>query len=316
MTRGETRVLREARLRVLNSLPPQHRTYFFEEVRRLCATHIASLRLPVSDRKSATLELLSEVMAKLLGVSSLLAETESGAGAGLTDEEESQAKEQHDESEPLPALLRRNDDERDPQRDERVIWLIQQIGGPRALAHRYEDMHRERWGRWRESGYRSVQISALNTNVGAGTENEEDMLGRYADRSHSLHEQPEDPHHAGEIEGAWRGLLALAERKFKPDDDVSLLLGVLAQDSDVQAGFGSGWPVRTIVEALNRRHPTSPWGDDRVDNAKKRLKGWIVRIKREQGLDTIDLMSLFVRVAREREEGASATGARTAAAQR
>jgi len=77
----------------------------------------------------------------------------------------------------------------------------------------------------------------------------------------------------------------------------------------VQACFGSGWPVRTIVEALNRRHPAPAWDDDRVENAKKRLKNWIVRMKREQSLDSIDLMSLFVRVAREREAQASAAAA-------
>lgn len=315
MTRGEMRVLREARLRILNSLPRQHKDYFFEEVRKLCATHIASLGLPMSDRKSETLELLSEVMAKLLGVASLPADREAGGDAALADGEESEAKEPHDEDKALGASLELpgNWDKLDPKRDQRVTWLIEQIGGPRALAHRYEDMRRQRWGRWGQPGYRNVQISALASETGAEAESEEETLGRYADRSYPLREEQEDPHHAGEIQRAWHGLLAIAERQFKPDDDVSRLLRLLAQDADVQAGFGSAWPVRTIVEALNRRHPAPAWDDDRVDNAKKRLKNWIVRMKREQNLDSIDLMSLFVRVAREREvqPSAAATGERS-----
>ena len=95
MAPGEMRVLREARLRILNSLPRRHKDHFFEEVRKLCATYIASLGLPMSDRKSETLELLSEVMAKLLGVTSLSADREAG-DATLSDEEEVEAKERHD----------------------------------------------------------------------------------------------------------------------------------------------------------------------------------------------------------------------------
>ena len=188
MAPGEMRVLREARLRILNSLPRRHKDYFFEEVRKLCATYIASLGLPLSDRKSETLELLSEVMAKLLGVASLSPDTEGDANESFIDEEEVEAKERHaGETVGTSFELPRNWDEADPKRDERVTWLIEQIGGPRALAHRYEDMRRLRWGRWRPSGYRNVQISALDKDMGAGTECEEETLGRYADRSYPSH---------------------------------------------------------------------------------------------------------------------------------
>src|SRR5262245_8050961 len=34
-----------------------------------------------------------------------------------------------------------------PENDGRVVWLIREIGGPRALAHRCEDIRRRRWGR-------------------------------------------------------------------------------------------------------------------------------------------------------------------------
>src|SRR5262249_6342295 len=95
MAPGEMRVLREARLRILNSLPRRHKEHFFEEVRKLCATYIASLGLPMSDRKSETLELLSEVMAKLLGVTALAADREGEANEGFSGEEERGAKERH-----------------------------------------------------------------------------------------------------------------------------------------------------------------------------------------------------------------------------
>src|SRR5262249_6050588 len=93
MAPGEMRVLREARLRILNSRPRRHKDHFFEEVRKLCATYIASLGLPMSDRKSETLELLSEVIAKLLGVTALAADRE--GEEGFSGEEEREARERH-----------------------------------------------------------------------------------------------------------------------------------------------------------------------------------------------------------------------------
>jgi hypothetical protein len=52
------------------------------------------------------------------------------------------------------------------------------------------------------------------------------------------------------------------------------LLELLARDPDVQAGFGLEWPVRKIVDALNISDPDPRWNDDRIENAKKRLRNW------------------------------------------
>jgi hypothetical protein len=74
MTREDSPGVATTRLRVLNSLPRRHQEYFFAEVRRLCAVYIASLGLTPSERQSVTLELVSEVMAKLAGASAFSAE--------------------------------------------------------------------------------------------------------------------------------------------------------------------------------------------------------------------------------------------------
>jgi hypothetical protein len=90
--------------------------------------------------------------------------------------------------------------------------------------------------------------------------------------------------------------------------DVLLLLDLMAHDPEVQSGFGAEWPVSQIVSALNLKHSIPLWNDDRVENAKKRLKNWIVRLKRIHGLDAGDLMDLFAR--RDREEATSARTSR------
>ena len=148
-------------------------------------------------------------------------------------------------------------------------------------------------------------MSALHSDTQAGPERDDQALARHADRSHPVWEEQEDPQYGEEIRRAWLGLLTAAERQFAPTDDVSFLLQLLAHDSEIQVGFGSEWPISMIVDALNARHPSPPWTDDRVDNAKRRLRNWIARIKRDQGLDAIDLKSLFVRIARERERQAN-----------
>lgn len=300
MTFVMMRMRRETRLRVLALLPQRHRDYVCEEIRRLCANYIRSLGLPDAARAAEARELFSEVMAKLLGAAALpedaAMEETGGPADARKDPEEGGA---HDAQELSPGdwVI----DDQDPKQDGRVRWLLEEVGGRRALLHRYEDMRRQRWGRWQETGYRTVQMSALHSDTQAGPERDEEVLARHADRSHMLWEEQEDPRQDEEIRRAWLGLLAAAERQFAPDDDVSLLLRLLAHDSEIQAGFGSEWPIRMIVDALNARHPRPPWNDDRVDNAKRRLRNWIARIKRDQRLDAIDLRSLFVRIARERE---------------
>jgi hypothetical protein len=162
----------------------------------------------------------------------------------------------------------------DPKRDGRVGWLIETVGGSQALSHRHEDIRRRQYGgKWKEDGYRQVQLEQHHV----------DALSVDAD----------DPLHDEDVRRIWRGLLAAAKSDFKSNDDVSILLDLLAHDSDVQAEFGSEWPVSKIVGELNQRHRGSIWNDDRVDNAKKRLKNWIGRMKRDLGLDSADLMDLL-----------------------
>lgn len=256
MTREDLPGVATTRLRVLNSLPRRHQDYFFAEVRRLCAAYIASLGVPPSERQSATLELVSEVMAKLAGASALSGERTDvhGSGHGLPDA---------------------NTISDDPRRDGRVVWLIGEVGGSSALRHRQEDIRRRLHGRWREGGYRIAQL-------------DDEHIAELA-------VDPEDPHRDQDSRKIWQGVLAAATSHFGPEEDVSILLDLLAHNDQIQTAFGTEWPVSDIVVALNKKHPHPPWTDDRVDNAKRRLRNWIGRIKRDYGLDSIGLMDLFAR---------------------
>lgn len=245
MTLGEMRQAEANRLDILNSLPRAHQDYFFAEIQSLCMKFVARSRTGAKiDRESETAELFSEVMAKLL--------------MGGTTAEAMQRWETSD----------------DPQRDSRVRWLIEAVGGSQALSHRHEDIRRRQYGgKWKEDGYRQVQLEQHHV----------DTLSVDAD----------DPLHDEDVRRIWRGLLAAAKSGFASDDDVSILLDLLAHNSDIQAEFGSEWPVSKIVGELNQRGQSPIWNDDRVDNAKKRLKNWIGRMKRDLGLDSADLMDLL-----------------------
>jgi len=260
MTLEEPRADGATRLSVLNSLPRQHQDYFFEAVRNICVSFVVSRGVPSADRDAESLELFSEVMAKLLGATA--------AGEGW------QTK---GGDEPRPDWTAHAD----PKRDGRVSWLVAEIGGRQALAHRHEDMRRRLYGRWKEGGYKVEQLA------------EEHVA--------DLTVEPIDPLEDEDNRRAWRGLLAAAKTEFEPNEDVSVLLDLLASDSEIQAGFGSEWPVRQIVDTLNRRKLVRPWNDDRVDNAKKRLKAWIGRIRRKYQIDPGDLMHLFAQYARKQE---------------
>lgn len=265
MTRGNTPALAATRLRVLNSLPRRHQEHFFEVVRAMCAQFIAHIpsQDPNAHRQSETLELFSEVMAKLLGV------------AGLGD-----SLGQDDATEPPHAWPV----DADPKRDGRVRWLIEQTGGLVGITHRREDMRRRQFGgKWKDGSYRQGQLDEEHTrNLGV---------------------DPDDPFHDDDVRLVWRGVLSLAQSQFEPNEDVSILLILLASDAEIQAGFGSEWPIRQIVRTLNQRHPNPSWNDDRVENAKKRLKNWIGRMRRDHGLDSTDLMDLFARCARGQGPG-------------
>src|SRR5262249_35911460 len=101
----------ELRLRLLCSLPQSHKRYLFSEIQSLCSDYLRKNRIPVD--QITTDELASEVWLKLLGTVS-----------PSNDEE---------------MTLRPEDwilDDR-PERDGRVLWLIQEIGGWVAIAHRH-----------------------------------------------------------------------------------------------------------------------------------------------------------------------------------
>ena len=263
MTPDDTKAGGTARLRVLNGLPRQHQDYFFEAVRRLCASYVGSRGTPVADRELEFLELFSEVMAKLLGA------TAAGEGQGPRAEAA-------DEMPNMDWNVHT-----DPKQDGRVAWLVAEIGGRTALAHRHEDIRRRLYGRWREGSYRTDQLADEHTV--------------------DLAVDPIDPHDDEDNRRAWRGLLAAAKTQFKPNEDVTVLLDLLAGDSEIQAAFGSEWPVRQIVDTLNGRKPEKPWNDDRVDNAKKRLKSWIGRLRKTYQVETADLMHIFAQHARKQE---------------
>lgn len=276
----------EVRLRLLNALPQGHIDHVCNEIRQRCRKYVYGIGIKVMDRPSETLELFSEVMTRLLGATSRTGDSdENGSEPALEDE--------------FRALAAGwTIDDNDPARDGRVAWLIAEVGGEVALAHRYEDMRRQRFGRHGGGGYRAVQLSALQARVDGQPVPEDEALARVADGSVQLEADPDEAMQADEMRLAWRGLLACARTQFPPDDDVVTLLAVLAKDDDIAAEFGSEWPVRRIITALNAARPARPWDDHRFENAKKRLKNWILRLKRDHGLDATDLVGFFVRCSR------------------
>jgi hypothetical protein len=161
-----------------------------------------------------------------------------------------------------------------------VSWLIREIGGARALAHRCEDVRRRRWGRATPGVGRPLMQPSEFPDI--ETAPDEGLLG---------------PADAVNI---WRGVLMTVERTFQPDDDVWKLFRILAKFPGVLEGsHGSRWPVGRLVTILNAEFSPPPWSDDRVENAKKRLLSWVQRLMRKNGLDATELEALFARVARQ-----------------
>jgi hypothetical protein len=250
------------RLHVVKSLPPRHLACVYKLIRKLCLTHIAD-----ASRRDPSIDSEGEVddLSSEVFAKLFVASRTRMEGDPFVGE--------------VPTEWEISDD---PLRDTRVIWLIDQVGGQQALKHRQEDIRRNlHGGKWRGNGYRQVQLE---------TEHAEGLIV-----------EPDDPHREQDARKAWRGLLRMAVSEFKPGDDVLLLLDVMAHDHEVRAGFGKEWPIRQIVSALNLKYPIPPWRDDRVENAKKRLKNWIMRLMRIHGLDADDLKELFARQGREEE---------------
>jgi hypothetical protein len=189
---------------------------------------------------------------------------------------------------PMPWLSRGGIDEQDPTRDGRVAWLVDEVCNRQALLHRYEDVRRrERGGKWDGSGYPLVQVDDRTLEQLGGHEDVEEGRGNGLD--------------AGDSGRAWIGLIKLVQHQFGLNDDVATLVKLLAEDLEVQESFGSQWPIGKIVRALNERDRTGSWNDDRVENAKRRLTKWVIKVKSTQGLDAIDFRALLARYAREND---------------
>jgi hypothetical protein len=256
----------ELRLRVLHSLPPKHQRYLFEEIRKLCHHFLHSQRVPSSEMTPE--ELLSEVWQKLLGAVSV--QSEEGAYS------------------PAPDPTQVSIDADAPERDGRVVWLIDQIGGSAGIAHRREDILRRRFGRSSHGNGRPL--------VQPRSDGEFTEIISDADTASGLE--------AADGLRVWRGLLATAELEFRQSDDLSKLLRVLAEHPEIlQDSSGGQWPITELVAQLNNRFPPRTWTSDRVDNAKRRLLKWIKRLMHKNGLDEVDLEALFARVARQQERG-------------
>jgi hypothetical protein len=217
----------------------------------------------ISDEEVTPLELVSEVWKKLLGSVSL--ETDRSL------------------------IVRPGDWSTDPdapERDGRVVWLIAEIGGSEAIGHRCEDIQRERHGRSRPGLGRPLRQPVDE------------------DAPEDTGMDPEGPDELQRIDTRriWRGLLATAAVDFRPDDDVSMLLQLMADDTTILDDAPSGqWPVGLIVARLNDRPTSRRWSDDRVDNAKRRLMNWVERLRRRNRVDGTDLEGLFAGVARQLE---------------
>jgi hypothetical protein len=252
----------ELRLRVLLSLPATHQSYLFEKVRILCSNYLRKERVPLSELTPR--ELLSEVWLKLLGTVSL-DETEEFTGA---------------------AAREWTVDPQAPERDGRVVWLVEEIGGAGAIAHRHEDIRRERFGRAKPEVGRPI--------VQPGVKDEPAELGSNPNQALTLQEKDADR--------AWRGLLSTANNQFQQHDDVSMLLRLMNDVRDILEDSSSQWPVNRIVALLNKQFPPPTWTDRRVDNAKKRLLNWISRLMQRNGLDATDLEALFAGVARREDD--------------
>jgi hypothetical protein len=259
----------ELRLRVLRSLPVTHQQHLFKEIRILCENFLRGRRIPAAEVTAD--ELLSEIWEKLLGTMSL----DNTVTEKLTA---------------LPAEWSVNPDA--PERDGRVVWLMREIGGPTAIAHRLEDISRQRHGRFQSGrGRPIVQL-----------EDEDETTDTISDA--------EEPNTFNEVDArrVWRGLLITANLQFLAHDDVLVLLHVMDDVRDILEESSRQWPIKRMVDLLNKRFPSSSWTDDRVDNAKRRLVNWIKHLRQTHGFDTTDLEGLFARVARKQEKSEEVPG--------
>ena len=253
------------RLRVLWSLPQAHQKHLFDEVKKLCGAYVRRN----SPSGITTEDLVSEVWEKFLGATSL------------------RDKDEDPHTEPSQSTI----DPHDPECDGRVVWLqkeMQSICSNQALAHRCEDIRRKLWGRALPQGVRRIVQSEEGDDF--------DESSSDSDQEHSLVE--------ADSRAVWRGLLLLMEQELPSDDDVTRVLSTIKKEPDIFESSSTRWPVGTLIRLLSRDFPPPPpWDDNRVDNAKRRLKRWIQGLKKRNGLDDIDLEALFARVAYRQDLG-------------
>jgi hypothetical protein len=261
---GGRETLGELRLRVLGSLPQTHQRYLIGEVRKLCRDYLRANRVP--DTEISEEELLSEIWQKLLGTVSW----------------------SNDEGMGVPAENDWSTNPHAPEHDGRVVWLIGEIGGFAAMAHRREDVLRERFGKAKPGIGRPI----------VQPDSDEDLHGIESDQIEG------HPFRDIDARRVWRGLLAMASHEFGSEEDVTKLLQIMVTAPDLfEDSSRSQWPVRRIVALLNHHFPPPDWRDRRVEDARRRLTNWINRLMRKNGLDATDLEALFASVARQLEQG-------------
>jgi hypothetical protein len=229
----------------------------------LCRDYLRANRVAASDLSER--ELLSEVWQKLLG-----------AGSWSKDEMVV-AENPPDWSINLQA----------PEHDGRVVWLIKEIGGFAAMAHRREDVFRERFGKSKPGIGRPLVQSENDEHLNQAIESVQD----------------EDPFREIDARRVCRGMLAMASGEFGPEEDVTKLLQLLVMVPDIfEDSSGARWPVASIVALLNNHFPPPEWRDRRVEDARRRLTNWLNRLMKTNGLDTVEVEALFARVARQLEQ--------------
>src|SRR5262249_25650094 len=111
-----------------------------------------------------------------------------------------------------------------PERDGRIVWLIEEVGGSIAISHRHADVRRRFFGRCRAT----VQMRGDEDSIYIEPCLEDDTNLRAVDARR-----------------VWVGLLAVASEEFEPEEDVAKLLRVLARVPEIfDDSSGTQWPIR------------------------------------------------------------------------
>ena len=280
----------QLRLYAWGQLPDRHRNEVCRQVRVRCEAFIGSVRVERGHRKTEVDRLVSEVVAHLLRATSLHRDEnvmESDLSAVQTKAPSEAAATQRRPSVPPPWLASGRIDNSEPVRDARVIWLLDETCNRQALLHRYEDMRRrDRGGKWDGSGYPLVAVDEQTI---------EQLSGHYDPA-----ESEADSLHAEARAGLGLGLLIWPSINSVPKTMSSRWCRSCPGSRD------PGIVRQSVADRQDRARPqcrpiAGTWTDDRVENAKRRLTKFILRFKKEHGLDAVDLRALLARYARQRQ---------------